>query len=364
MRNRDVLIWLNSIRGIGNKTIEVINNKFENLTDLWNLSNNDIMKLMFLKSNIKNKLVEFKNEKYYNDILSSASDNNINILTILDHEYPLKLKNIYNPPNVLYYKGNINLLNKLSIAVVGSRKATYYGKWAAEKFSKELCEFGICIVSGMALGIDAISHKASLDKKGDTIAVLGSGVDQAYPKTNTNLYNDICENGLVISEFPIGMAPVAGNFPLRNRIISGLSNGLLVIEAKERSGSLITAYHALDQGKDVFAVPGNINSIYSKGTNLLIKDGAKIVTCVEDILEEMIDFSLILEQNKKNKINYDNFSKNEISVIRTIENGPIHSDMIAYNTDINIIELTSILTILEMKNIIKALPGKVFTIVN
>ncbi|WP_201750540.1 DNA-processing protein DprA [Senegalia massiliensis] len=361
MTNRDILIWLNSISGIGNKTINKLYNYFENLTDLWNLSNNDIMKLSFLRSNVKSNIIKFKNSIYYDDIINKANDNNIEIITILDSNYPLKLKNIYDPPNVLYCKGNIELLNKLSIAIVGSRKATYYGKWVAEKLSKELSEYSICIVSGMALGIDAIAHKGAIDKNGSTIAVLGSGVDKAYPKTNTMLYDNICEKGLVISEFPIGMKPVAGNFPLRNRIISGLSSGILVIEAKERSGSLITAYHALDQGKDVFAVPGNINSIYSKGTNLLIKDGAKIITCLEDILEEIIEINSI---SKEKKMNYDNLSDKEIMVLKSIENGPIHSDMIAYNTEINIIELTSILTILEMKNKIKALPGKIFTVVN
>ncbi|MBS4536063.1 DNA-processing protein DprA [Clostridium sp. D2Q-14] len=362
MENRDILIWLNSIQGIGDKTINRLNEYFKNLTELWYCSKNEIMELNYLNSKIKRKLIDFRNDSYYNDILTYSNENNIKIITILDEEYPSHLKNIYNPPKTLYLKGNYKLIYRPSISIVGSRKATYYGKWAAEKIAKELSCLGICIISGMALGIDAIAHKGALDEGGDTIAILGSGIDKPYPRRNINIFEEISSKGLVISEFPIGMEPRAGNFPLRNRVISGLSKGVVIIEAREKSGSLITAYHALEQGKEIFAVPGNINSIYSKGTNLLIKDGAKIVTNIEDILEEINEFKMLLDKNKDNKKNYDGLSDKELLVIKSIENGPIHCDMIAYNTDIDIVELNSILTILEMKNLITSMPGKVFTI--
>ncbi|MBS4539834.1 DNA-processing protein DprA [Clostridium sp. D2Q-11] len=364
MDNRDILIWLNSIQGIGEKTINKLYDHFKNLTDLWYCSKNDIMQLPSITDNIKRKLIDSRSESYYNHIITYSKSSDVKIITILDEEYPENLRNIYNPPKVLYLKGNYNLMYKPSIAIVGSRKATYYGKWVTERLSKELSSLGICIISGMALGIDAVAHKGALDHNGETIAVLGSGVDRPYPKRNIGIYNDISKKGLVVSEFPLGMEAIAGNFPLRNRIISGLSLGILVIEAKEKSGSLITAYHGLEQGKDIFAVPGNINSIYSKGTNLLIKDGAKIVTKVEDILEEIPKLRKLIKENEENSIKYDDFSDKEVSVIKAIHNGPIHSDMIAYNTGIYIVELNSILTILEMKNVIKALPGKVYTINN
>lgn len=362
MDNRDILIWLNSIQGVGDKTINTLINQFEDLTELWSCSNNEIMQLNHIKNNIKRKIIEFKDENYYEKIISYSKRNDISIITIFDEEYPLKLRNIYNPPKVLYLKGNIDLLNKPSIAIVGSRKATFYGKWVAEKISRELSKLGICIISGMALGIDAIAHKGALDENSNTIAVLGSGVDKPYPRRNINIYNEIYNRGLIISEFPMGMEAIAGNFPLRNRIISGLSQGIVVIEAKEKSGSLITAYHGLEQGKEIFAVPGNINSIYSKGTNLLIKDGAKIVTAVEDILEEIVEFKEMIRGKKERIIDYDEFSDKEINILKAIENGPIHCDMIAYNTGIHVVELNSILTILELKNIIKALPGNVYAI--
>lgn len=204
--------------------------------------------------------------------------------------YPQQLKNIYNPPNKIYVLGNKEILKESGIAIVGARRATEYGKKVAFEFSKELSASGINIISGLALGIDTYAHLGTLqqDGPGKTIAVLGSGLDVIYPKQNIYLAKEILKRGgCIISEYPLGTKPEKLHFPQRNRIISGLSKGVLVVEASEKSGSLITADFALEQGKDVFAVPGDISKLTSIGTNSLIKQGAKLVTNYIDILEEI-----------------------------------------------------------------------------
>lgn len=200
--------------------------------------------------------------------------------------YPEKLKNIECPPKQLYCLGNLKLLNKTSIAIIGSRKYSYYGERVAKDFSFHLAQNDICIISGFARGIDSIAHQACLNAKGKTIAVLGSGLDIIYPRENKKLYNEILQtNGLIVSEFELGTPPNKQNFPARNRIISGLSDGVLVIEARKNSGTNITVDFALEQGKDIYVIPGNIYSKTSDGTNFLIKEGAIPVTSYEDIVE-------------------------------------------------------------------------------
>ena len=211
-------------------------------------------------------------------------------LKITDNEYPRNLKEIYAPPRTIYVLGNKQLLNQTGIAIVGSRDSTEYGKYISSKIARELAEKGINIISGLAIGIDEYAHIGALQQnKGKTIAVLGSGIDQIYPKQNIELARKIIKaEGCIISEYPIGTKPEKKNFPQRNRIISAISQGILVVEAGEKSGALITAEFGLEQGKEIFAVPGDITKENSKGTNLLIKDGAKLVLSSQDILEEII----------------------------------------------------------------------------
>ncbi len=213
-------------------------------------------------------------------------NNDIKIITLHDNKYPEKLKNIYDKPKVLYAKGNIKLLNEKSVAIVGCRDCSEYGKNMAKKLSYNLAKENICIISGLAKGIDTFSHIGALEAGGKTIAVIGNGLDYVYPLENRNLYERILLNdGLIVTEYNLGTRPERLNFPARNRIISGLSDAIVIVEAKEKSGALITAEFGLEQGKDVFAVPGNIDSVNSKGTNALIKDGAFIVTDCKDVLE-------------------------------------------------------------------------------
>lgn len=209
----------------------------------------------------------------------------IKTIKLGDENYPEKLKHIYSKPNVIYVIGNEKILNSDSIAIIGCRDCSDYGAKNAYKFGYELAKRGVCVISGFARGIDSFAHKGAVQAKGRTIAVLGCGLDVIYPEGNLELYKKILRNdGAIISEYPLGTKPERQHFPARNRIISGLSDGVLVIEAKKRSGTMITVEHALDQGKQVYAVPGNITSENSYGTNELIKEGAIPVTNVEDFM--------------------------------------------------------------------------------
>jgi len=357
---REVLIWLNTL-GLSNSTILKLLDYFYDLREILEISGENILKIPNLKRENLERILNSRSKINVSGFLEDNMKKGIKIITCLDEEYPEALRQIYNRPAVLYYKGDF-LDFEPAIAIVGSRKATAYGKWACEKFTKELVELGVTIISGLALGIDSIAHRTALDNGGRTIAILGNGIDIRYPKKNAKLYDEICEAGAIVSEFPPGTQPLSYNFPQRNRIISGLALAVIVVEAKERSGSLITAHHALEQGKDVFALPGNINSIYSKGTNKLIKDGAFPLLDIEDLLEVVGDFRERNQSHKMDEFDYSTLSDIERKIVELVKEGPIHSDMIAYRTGLDIITVNSMLTILEMKGIIKELTSRTYTI--
>lgn len=244
----------------------------------------------------KLQIVEEISENSYDIILKNKDDelisrmeaymnkNNIKYITILDENYPNNLKHIYAPPVLLFYKGNIELLKYKGIAIIGSRKATNYGMNTAFKISKELSKKYV-VISGLAKGIDSAAHNGAIYANGKTIAVVGNGLDTVYPKENNNLFKNILNDGLIISEYVVGTKPIQSNFPERNRIISGLSSGVIVVEAAKKSGALITADLALEQGKTIYSVPGNIDSLMSAGTNELIRNGAVPYTGAQDLEE-------------------------------------------------------------------------------
>ncbi|WP_416198055.1 MAG: DprA-WH domain-containing protein [Sporanaerobacter sp.] len=359
--NKETLIWLNNIK-IGNRTVEKILKHFENISDIWQATNSEIMSIKGINEEIKKRIIFHRNPNQLDEVMEKINELGINVITVLDENYPVNLRYVYDNPMVLYCKGDFTEKDNLSIAIVGSRKATAYGKWASEKFSRELAKLGITVISGMAKGIDTYAHRGALNENGRTIAVLGSGIDVIYPKNNKDLYNEISQNGAVVSEFSIGTEPYATNFPLRNRIISGMSLGVIVIEATEKSGSLITVEHAIEQGKEVFAVPGNINSMFSRGTNSLIKDGAKIALDIEDILEEIYEFKEKLNSIEEKDINYSDLSLTEIKIVNCLKEKPTHCDNIVYATGLDISTVNSTLTILELKGIVKELQGRIYTL--
>lgn len=288
MDDKKYWIWLSRIEGLGcirkNKLLEI----YKTPENIWNLSFEEITNLDGFGEKIA---LEILSEKYRKDLdkyMEYMDKNKINIINIYDNEYPKLLRNIYDAPTSLYVKGNTGILNNKSISIIGCRDYSNYGKELGIKFAYELSKKGFCIVSGMAKGIDGVAHIGCLKAGGKTIAILGGGLDKIYPEENIGLANEIIKRGgTIVSEYVIGTKAQKMNFPARNRIISGLSRGVLVVEAKEKSGTLITVDFALEQGKDVFVVPGNITSIRSIGTNELIKQGAKCVTNIEDILNEI-----------------------------------------------------------------------------
>ena len=356
--NQITLAWLNSVNGIGNGKIQKLLDYFGSPEELWYNFEDERYNLNMLKLENINELIAIKDDFEYK-LIKKLIEHNSKITTYFDEDYPRKLRNIDGAPYILYYNGNLNCSNNISIAVIGSRKATSYGKWTAEKLTRELSELGVTIISGLAAGIDTIAHKTALKYNSKTIGSIGCGIDIMYPKKNEELYKAIADaEGAVITEFPFGMEPMAANFPIRNRIISGLSDGVLVIEAQEKSGTLITAGHAANQGREIFAVPGNIDSLYSKGTNALIKDGAKIVTCIDDIIEEILELKDII--NKKKKFSYYNYNESELKIINYLKSGEKTIFDINENTSMEINEILSTLTILEMKNAVKQMPGNKF----
>ena len=362
INNKLVIAWLNSEKSIGNRTIEKLIEYFGSTEEIWYNINEEKNNLSFINNFVIDRLINKKND-FEEILLSRLNKEKVHITTILDDDYPANLKNIINPPSILYCKGDMSCLNNLSIGIVGSRKATDYGKFCADKFARELSALGITIISGLATGIDTIAHKGAIKAKGKTIGVIGCGINIVYPLKNSHLYDEI-ENtgGAVITEYPFDMEPMSSNFPNRNRIISGLSSGILVVEAQEKSGTLITVSHAAEQGKDVFAIPGNINSIFSIGTNKLIKDGAKLVMHVDDIIEELIGFNIT--KPSKKEINYNSLNKIEQDIVKIISEGEKSFDEISCRIDYSISEILSSLTILEMKAIIFQTSGKKFILAN
>lgn len=294
--------------------------------------------------------------------LEKLSEENIKILTILDKNYPARLKEIYDPPYIIYMKGELKPEDEFSIAIVGTRRLSIYGQQAAEKISSELAQAGVTIISGLAQGIDTIAHLSALENNSRTIGVLGSSIKkkEIFPMSNSHLAEKISQGrGAILSEYPPGSFPLKHHFPTRNRIVSGLSLGTVVIEAPEKSGALITARLALEQNREVFAVPGPIFSNNSSGTNQLIKMGAKLVSNAQDILGE-----LNLE-NLTQKIEARQISPatlEEEIIIKTISREPIAIDKIAQITKLNIIIVNSTLALMEMKGMVRNMGGMQFVI--
>ena len=283
LENKRYWIWLSLIKNLGSKRKLKLLELYKNPEEIYKLTKEELININGIREAIAKEIIISKNEKILNYHIKYMKENNIKIININEREYPQVLKEIYDPPISLYVKGNIEKLNNKNIGIVGCRECTTYGKKSAEYFSYNLSKQNINIVSGLAKGIDSYAHLGSLNT-GNTIAVLGNGLDMIYPKENLELANEIIKRGgTIISEYPCGTKPDKMKFPARNRIISGISSGIIVIEAKEKSGTLITVDFALEQGRDVFVVPGNINSINSVGTNDLIKQGARVVTTYEDV---------------------------------------------------------------------------------
>ncbi|MCK4852064.1 MAG: DNA-processing protein DprA [Candidatus Omnitrophica bacterium] len=363
-KNRDI-IALNMVPGLGPRRILSLLEGVRDTEGLFSMSSAELGKRAGGTIKWERDLRSVRNSSGYLEELSYIKNNNISILCSGDGAYPEALRCIYDPPPVLYFKGSLQRNDADAVAIVGSRRCSAYGLQMAERLAFDLAKQGITIVSGMARGIDEAAHRGAVKAGGRTIAVLGSGFRYVYPPDSERLVSLILENGAVITEFASGVEPFKGNFPRRNRIISGLAKGVVVVEAAKKSGALITADFALDQGKEVFAVPGRADFYTSGGTNRLIQNGAKLVTCAEDILEElnMEPEAKCHERPEAGCSREERLSGAEEKVIRTLDkNTPVHIDRIQESTGIDRSRLPEVLLKMEIRDFIKPLPGNTYVI--
>lgn len=363
-RNQEAGVALSLVSGIGpvkglalltefNKSVNIFSDGFINPNGISGIN-----------ENILKNIHEIEKTDIYKRELEVIDKEKISVIDYFDDRYPEELKNVYDPPFVLFCKGNVDLLKTVSIAVVGLRKCSLYGLKTAEKLSYDLADAGITVVSGMAKGIDLASHRGSLTSGGNTIAVMGSGFSRIYPDEARATYQKMINssNGLVISEYTYFTNPLKSNFPRRNRIISGLSCGVLVVEATRKSGAMITVDYALNEGKEVFAVPGRIDCITSSGTNFLLQTGAKLVINANDILDEINKpFSKdICNEEKKSRREIALTSQEESIVSVLSEKDFLHINDIALFSSMDIGNLSKILLRLELAKYITSMPGKYY----
>ena len=358
MNNFEALVSLNLIPQIGSVRLGQLLKYFGQPLAIFKATGQSLAALV--GERLGRAIVGFDTRHLKND-LALAKKSGLKIITLLDQDYPPALKEIPGPPIVLYCLGRITPADNLAMGIVGSRRASLYGLNSAEKFAAQLSASGITIVSGMARGVDTFAHRGALKVKGRTIAVMGSGFNHIYPAENADLAQQISTCGAVISEFPMETKPLPGNFPRRNRLISGLSLGILITEAARNSGALITADFALEQGREVFVLPGRIDSVCSMGTNALLKQGAKIVTGCEDILEELNlaagNMKKIEPAAEKQEIDC---GKEESRLYAYITQQPVAIDDLVQKTSLSSSQVLSLILKLQFKKLIKALPGKQF----
>ncbi|NLA41275.1 MAG: DNA-protecting protein DprA [Smithella sp.] len=389
MNPEDVKYWLalKSTEGVGDALFGPLLERFGSPAAVFSAPAHELAAVPKMSKKSAEAIHAFRDWDAILRRVEALNQAGIRIVTFLDENYPRRLLNVYDRPALLYVAGRLQS-DDISVAIVGSRHASTYGKYTTDRISRELALRGATIVSGMARGIDSSAHRGALAAKGRTIAVLGSGLDVIYPPENKKLFEAIVQQGAVISEYPPGTQPLSFHFPARNRIISGMSYGVLVVEAGEKSGSLITARLAIEQGREVFAIPGPIDSASSRGANNLIKQGAKLVENVDDILEEILpqlertagepispgreadqtgSGQSIPERNgmpgpgapKKDE---ETLLPVERKILKIIAGGKTHADDIVADTGLPPAEALGILMRLELKGQVFQHPGKLFTL--
>lgn len=362
--DRCCLIQLNQTKGIGGGLFRRLLEHFESIENIRLASRDDILEVKGVGPKSTDYLI--KGLKYeVRPEFDLALQRGIEVVTIFDKEYPKSLLSLYDPPLVLFMRGKILREDQLSLAIVGSRSPTTYGKFQAERFSLFLAASGFTVVSGLAYGIDTCAHRGALHGKGRTIAVLGHGHGRCYPEENQNLLEEIVENGAVVTEYLYHTPPKNQNFPNRNRIVAALSLGVFVVEAKINSGSLITARIGLELGKEIFALPGPVQSPESEGPHKLINEGARLVQKPEDILEELGEIETLLKpvMNAAGKQMNENLNDDEKKVVTLLSKSPIHLDELHLALEYEISELLSYLTLLEIKGVLKSHPGRFYSLV-
>lgn len=346
-------IGFNNVRGIGPAKTRALLDHFRDLRLAWEATA-DELRAAGLDNRALQSLLTTREKLDLDAEMARLEKAGVQVLTWSSTDYPDRLRNIYHPPPLLYRLGSLAPADEWAVAVVGTRRATVYGKEVARHIASELARAGVTVISGLARGIDTVAHRAALDAGGRTIAVLGCGVDIVYPSENRRLMQRIIEQGAVLSEYALGAPPDGSNFPPRNRIISGLSLGVVIVEAGQRSGALITADYAAEQGRDVFAVPGNIFNRTSTGCNRLIQQGAKLVLDIKDILEEL-NLTLVAQQLELQAVVPEN--ETESQLLSFLSGEPLHVDEIVRQTALSTPEVSSTLALMELKGMIRQVGG-------
>lgn len=359
-------IWLSETFGAGSRISAKLCEYYHSFEAIYNADLEEVALIEGISQNHVNKLSNKALERA-REIYEECHVLDIDILTIFDDKYPENLKNISDPPVLLYVKGKFpDMTNIPAIGIVGSRRPSNYGVRMAEKFAEDLGNRGFIVVSGMARGIDTLAHKGAIKAEAATIAVLGCGVDVLYPPENGAIKDLIEQNGAVISEFAPGTSPLPAHFPVRNRIVSGLSNAVLIVEGKASSGSTITASLAKDQGREVFCLPGNVDNPLSSASHRLIRDGASLVTCAEDIIMDM-GYMLVEErkdnymENNQERMNlvFGKLTADQRRIAEVLDsNTPMHIDEICFKSGVEIAVANQCLFMLELSGTVKQLPGK------
>jgi len=358
MTEQEALLILNAVPDVGAIRIRKLMTFFGSALEVLQASFDELSQCGLLFPTTAENIFHFSKDKFLQDEYNLIQRKGINVLTVADEDYPCSLKDFEDSPVVLYVKGEVTCLNQMSLAIVGSRTASFYGCKSAKAFAQAFSRAGVMVVSGLARGIDTSAHQGSLEAGGKTVAVIGCGFNHMYPKENLSLMEAISRNGAVVTEFACAMPPLKQNFPWRNRIISALSRATVVIEARNKSGALITADFALAQNKDVYVLPSNIDNETAMGSNQLIQDGAKVALNPDDVLSQVKEeyIPLCYNENKPVLLLSDEQSK----VYPHITFQPVHLDELVRQSGLNISSLMNITLSLELKRAIRQLPGQYY----
>jgi len=358
----DQRYWLgfNMVKGIGAVRLQALLRHFGSLASAWQAPQ-DALQTAGLSARLAERVLQTRASVDLDSVLAGIARQGITILTWEDENYPARLKEIDQPPPVLYVRGALVPEDAWSVAIVGTRRVSAYGRQVTEEIAGFLAANGVSVISGLARGVDSIAHQQALKSNGRTVAVLGSGVDQIYPPEHANLAEQIIAHGAVISDYPPGTPPEASNFPPRNRIISGLAMATVVVEAGDTSGALITAQFAIDQGREVFAVPGNILAPQSRGTNRLISQGAHPLLAVQDLID-VLNLTHLSENRQVRKILPAD--EVEANLLDVIGHEPLHVDEICERTGLPISRVSATLTMMELKGLIRQTGGMNFVAVH
>jgi DNA processing protein len=349
----DLKYWvaLNRIAGLGRVRYSLLENHFPGMEEAWRAGVSEL-RAAGLDAKLAARIASERADISPDDVMERLAGHGITALTWHDPAYPPRLKEIYDLPPVLYVRGRLTAADEWCVAVVGTRRPTPYGRQVAEEITYGLAANGICVVSGLARGVDSIAHRTALEAGGRTVAVMACGLDIVYPPEHAGLAREIMERGALVSDYPPGTEPRGEFFPRRNRIMSGLSLGVLIVEGDVKSGAMITARLALEQDREVFAVPGSVFSVQSRGPNQLIQEGAKLVHRVEDVLEEL-NLTMVPQQIEMKESMPA--TDTEAALLRHITREPVHVDEVCRESGLPIATVSSVLAMLELKGLVRQL---------